>query len=446
MSFEELIAYFLIIMVFITLWAVATDPFSNKRSLFRWYPGRKLIVTRNPIAILLSYIKNGIHMAEYALVRKTRIRGEASPQFIAQKILEKRLDESMPFLISGDHFPLHYPRNMGIFYYPAYDMKEARGILRKTLLFNLEVFGQTKKLYTTIVPISRHHVTPIQVYAYPSDTMYSILYAAHRINDHEILHRYRSLMQELLDGYLQTVFDKKTGYIRTDIHLSGIKDISKRRGAFYDNVILWATLKLATHCGLTHAINVAQLKKSILNMFWNDTDGYFYEDTQIHFADRYSSDWLVVYFTQFLDLHNKTERAYYERIIHYIQSNHIAEPIPLRYHINDHARNQFHVVRLFLPEYGGSAIWSFWGMEYCKVLIELSQITENRAYLMQAGAYLEAYEKNMVEAGGFPETFSTNGTVLHKPWYRSIIVNGWVVNYLQAKQLFKHAEKTFAVS
>src|SRR5690606_6890427 len=95
------------------------------------------------------------------------------------------------------------------------------------------------------------------------------------------------------------------------------------------------------------------------------------------------------------------------------------------------------VVRWLLPEYGGSAIWSFWGIEYIKLLTLLHRHTGNGDYLADAGRYLDHYAANIVRYRGFPETYDTAGNMLLSPFYKSIRQTGWIVNYQQARAMIE---------
>ena len=141
--------------------------------------------------------------------------------------------------------------------------------------------------------------------------------------------------------------------------------------------------------------------------------------------------------TGFLDLANDNETAYYTRSIDYIRKNNIDRPFALKYQHDTRAHRQFLPVRLAVASYGGDAIWSFWGMEYIKALVLLYEKTSETRYKKEAKFHIDAYEKKMLEYGGFPEVYDPEGRLLQTPFYRSIRQTGWVIGFEQAREMYR---------
>jgi hypothetical protein len=253
--------------------------------------------------------------------------------------------------------------------------------------------------------------------------------------------QYRDTLQALYTHYRTTVFNEATGLIKRGIHLSGAKDITRRDCSFYDNVVFWKTTRLAMDRGLIppDTAFLAALKKRIIKTFWLPEQGHFLEDLSDEGMQQayYSSEWLIVLVTGFLNPALKGERPYFIRSIAYIQQQGIDKPFPLKYHQDTRRHRQFFVVRLAVASYGGDAIWSFWGMEYIKALLLLYKHTGQASYLKTAGKHIKAYEKNMLHYGGFPEVYNPNGTLLQTPLYRSIRQTGWVIGFEQARAMYR---------
>ena len=74
-------------------------------------------------------------------------------------------------------------------------------------------------------------------------------------------------------------------------------------------------------------------------------------------------------------------------------------------------------------------------MEYIKVLILLYQNTRETTYLKLADKHIRTYEKLMIEYGGFPEVYDTNGELLQTLLYRSIRQTGWVIGFEQVRAM-----------
>jgi len=376
------------------------------------------------------------------------------------------------YIISGDHFSMLYLRSLGIFYYAmidptipstSEDWHNRQALYLQTLAYALSVFKQHPVPTTTIVPTGRYAATCINIYHYPADTVYSILYALAVLRGDEVpspaadgitkpihtsetqvaaqqlLDKYRGTITELYRHYRSHVFDEEKGLIRTDVHLSGTKDITQRTCSFYDNVVFWKTIKLASELGIIPEDKafLRALKSRILKTFWLPKEGYFLEDLseEGRASHYYSSDWLIVLSTKFLSPANPKERGYFARSVTYIQKNQIDIPLPLQYQHETRAHRQFFIVRLVAASYGGDAIWSFWGLEYIKALLLLYQYTQDKAYLEDADKAIVAFEERMIRDRGFAEVYDKDGRFFETRLYRSVRQTGWIIGFEQARTL-----------
>lgn len=383
-----------------------------------------------------------------------------------------RYDPNKLLLISGDHFNGLFVRNLGVFYYPLLDpsipsseqdWRDRQTVYLQTVAYALGVFTKSPRLTTTIASMGPLTATCVNYYAYPSDSLFGILYTlavlrgeqsaaalhynpkAHsldtKIAASHLLADYRETLVLLYEDYKGTVLDQATGLIAKNVHLSGAKDITRRRSAFYDNVVFWKTTQLAMTLGIvpTDTVYLKKLKQQILKTFWLEDKGYFLEDLSDEGVRHsyYSSDWLIVLSTGFLDPLDTHESTYYTRSIAYIQKHKIDQPFALKYQQDTRAHRQFLPVRLAVASYGGDAIWSFWGMEYIKALVLLYKKTGDTAYKKAASYHIEKYEEKMLEYGGFPEVYDPDGKLLQTPFYRSIRQTGWVIGFEQAREMYR---------
>ncbi len=434
---------------------------------------REVIVRKNRLFKNLASIKSGWHMLSSRFAGGPKSSSKIVDDVIAS-IHKLRFNPSNQFLISGDHFSVLYLRSLGIFYHSILDSRTAldeedwfnrQALYLKTTGYALKVFSSSDRLSTTIVPIGRSSVALVNIYAYPSDTLYSLLYALSVMQDDQIIRKlypfgemhepklelntkdaarlltaqYKENLQFHLKTYIDTVFDKKIGLIKKNVLLSGAKDITRRQGAFYDNVIFWRTTQLAQELGLVKkdATFLADLKKKILKTYWLETEGYFLEDLSAEALENkfYSSDWLIVLMTGFLDLADVVERDYFERSIAYIQRNAIDQPFGLQYHPDLRRHRQYLVTRIAAPSYGSTAIWSNWGMEYIKALAILNQTTQQSDYLHRAKDQTAAYSFNIKRYRGYPEVYDAQGDFYRQVLYKSIRQTGWVVSFEQARAM-----------
>jgi hypothetical protein len=256
----------------------------------------------------------------------------------------------------------------------------------------------------------------------------------------DLMHEYNDTLTTLYTDYRRTVFDIKTNLIRQDLHLSGAKDITRRYCAFYDNVIFWKTTELAMRLDLIEEDKhfLTTLKKNILGTFWIEEQGYFLEDLSDEGKKHqyYSSDWLIVLITGFLDPAKQSEQHYFTQSVAYIQAKGIDHPFAIKYQHEARGQRSFFWPRIAFASYGGDVIWSFWGMEYIKTLILLYKATGESQYREAAHKHLRAYEKAMRRDGGFPETFDGTGKLYETSLYRSVRLTGWVIGFEQARTMY----------
>jgi len=136
---------------------------------------------------------------------------------------------------------------------------------------------------------------------------------------------------------------------------------------------------------------------------------------------------------QFLEVNNKQDRTYLLQMIQYVKKHKLDQPFPLHYSTVDLPEKLYRPVRHFAPSYMGTSIWSHWGMEYIKTLILLENY--HPSLLLDAKKHLTTYKENIEKYGGYPETYDKHGKLLKTRLYRSVLHNGWVINYEQAKML-----------
>lgn len=423
-----------------------------------------------------SMLKSAWHIVGSRFGRRNRTRSSVVAEII-KEIHEKRFDPKNLYLISGDHFSVLYPRSLGIFYHSILDPRTALSIddwlnrqrmYLKTLAYALNVFSQSEGLSTTIVPATPNSVIMLNIYATPSDTLYSLLYAFDQLlgskslkeiypfskdtpyklvtqdTTKDLLSEYESTLIRHYNTYKQTVFDEETGFIRTDVLLSGTKDIVKKYGGFYDNIMFWKTTQLAQKLGLIKKDEafLAVYKKRIISEFWQE-EGLFLEDMsdEARQGKWYSSDWLIAYQTGFLSAKDPKDRTYLQKAVSYIIEHEIDQPLPIRYH-NDFRRNRLHFpVSIAAPYYGSLVIWSHWGIEYIKLLTALHPYCKTNNYLSLAAKHLETYEYNISRYRGYPEVYNRFGDFYTSLFYRSVRTTGWIINYEQAFEMIEAYNK-----
>lgn len=443
--------------------------------------GRTPVILRTSFfTAMLAKLKAGYHIVGGRVGGGQKAQQQSVDEII-REIHLLRFNPDNPFIISGDHFSVLYPRSLGIFYHSLLDPRTAldetdwrnrQAIYLKTTAYALEVFAQSESLSTTIIPVGPQSVVLANFYAPPSDTLFSLLYALKVMADTseiegrypftatpaaqlqtgkaggQLLVQYDEALKRHYQRYRDLVYDEPAGLLKKYLHLSGTKDITIREGAFYDNVIFWKTTKLAQELGLIDEDKqfLDSLKQRILSTYWIDDEGLFLEDLSDEGRQNryYSSDWLIAFQTGFLDPRDPADRAYLEKAVAYIERNAIDQPFGLQYHPDLRRHRQYGLVRWGAPSYGSTAIWSNWGMEYIKLLTLLARETKQTAYLNRAERQLEAYTFNIKRYRGYPEVYDEDGDFYRTPFYKSVRQTGWVVTYEQARALLQSVAGEFS--
>jgi len=481
---DIIIGFPLISLAFVSTYSTLSNPFgvfNRVKNPYRTelkkgeFQLRKKFVLKEEFSVFwrtFAFAKCGWHIISN--VRGGSKARSRTPEGIIRDIHRLRFNPEKPYLISGDHFNVFYPRNLGVFYASLLDSRIAldkndwhnkQRIYLQSAAYALAAFRRHGDCTTTIVPIGPKSICCINIYRYPSDALYGVLYALSSLADNshiekicpfdskenfdlntrdaaaELFSEYSKDLSLFLKKYLGRVYDIETGLIKKDLQLSSAKDAVKRSSSFYDNVILWKTLSLAKQLGVKIGteIDPAALKERILKNFWHEERGYFLEDlSEDSLREKfYSADWLATCFTGFLDPAIENERKYLERSVDFTIEKKIDMPFPLRYQEADRKGREVFLVRLFVPAYGGSGIWSFWGSEFIKLLLILDNVSGTKKYADRAHSHIETYQKNMVRYHGYPEIYDSEGNSLRTLFYRSIRQTGWVVSFEQALALEK---------
>ncbi len=421
----------------------------------------------------IGYIKSGFLIVQNSWFGSYKAPSEQTDDII-RDIHNLRFDPRKPYLISGDQFSVLYPRNLGVFYNSilnpatALDQKDWQNrqrIYLQSAAYALDAFATEKTLTTTIVPIGSQKTVLTEVHpgSVPSDSLYGMLFALRALQDEQrypssptyhlqtkeaakqlVIER-RADLDMLLGIYLSQVRNPSTGLVRHDIHLAGARDGAVRESSFYDNVILWKTMQLARELKIRDIPQdeLTLLRQKILLTYWDDSEGHFKDDLSSRGPhENYSSDWLIALPTKFLTLDNSNDINCLKRSIAFIRSQGITKPLPIKYTASNKTVNAPWVVRTFVPNYGGDAIWGYWGAQYMTLLGDLSKVTEGEHYREEALAHIATYRQKIKENRGYPETFDSRGELLENAIYKSIRQTGWVVQFEEAMKSVQYSVTT----
>lgn len=429
--------------------------------------------SKSRLSKLYSYSRSGIRIGKTTFSSEKPLVGDEAE--IIQQIHAIRFNPNInQYVITGGHFTPLFVRNLGIFYNALLDYRipssqndwlDRQKIVLQTVALDLEIFRQANNIFTTIVPLKENSYTCLNIYSYPSDSLYAILYTLCALSDESFIARtfpfagkspyehslqtkeaaklllseYKETLKGLLKKYTKHIIDPSTGLVRKDILLSSARDGIKRQSSFYDNVIYWVTVKLASQLELCSITNeeLEKRKENIIKTFWNEQEGIFLDDLSEESQRKiaFSADSLIVSSTGFLSIKKEEDRRKLLRIVSYVKKNNFDKPFPLRYSSIHNPKKLYRPVRYFAPVYMTNSIWSHWGMEFIKVVIQLSSY--NKEYLQDSLKYITSYKENIERFGGYAELYDLNGNMLRSRAYKSVLHNGWVINYEQVKAMYQ---------
>lgn len=472
-----------VLLTLLIIFSNPFKPFTFVRTIFstgllrnnlELYQNYDMIVSTSKFWRLFGWIKSGAHIFKNAQLPVKPVPGETVEEII-ENLHKIRFNPTYPFMISGDHFSVFYPRNLGIFYYPMIDPRVALNEddwLRReqkylqSAAYALEAFSQAGNVYTTIVPAGRRRVTCINIFAYPSDTLYGMLHALYVMQHPEyfeeiypfstgkkytlhtikaakkLVSDYKDDIAELYNRYKSTVYDESTGLVKKELRVSSSLDTKIRQSAFYDNVMLWKTSEFVQLLGVVPKNErwMKEYKQRILEMFWQEEEGIFLDDLSTSSIEkkRYSSDWLIGLMTGFIHPSRPAELSYFERSVSYIRKHKIDKPFPLKIIGSDKKSQDHGIVSTFVPNYQDNTIWSNWGVQYIKLMGLLYSYTGKKSYQEDGEHAVQAYRKNILKWKGYPELYDSNGNMLIGRFYRSLLRLGWVVDFEHAQALFTY--------
>jgi hypothetical protein len=422
-----------------------------------------------------AYIKGGMRIIGSMVKKEKPFTGDE--QEIITKIHQERFNPDSSHIITGGHFHQQYVRNLGIFYNAVLDARipnsqqdwiNRQRIALQSVSLPLEIFHQSKRTFTRIDPLKKHHYTGVNIYTNPSDSLFGILYMLNALIDpvfisqtfpsaklintdkqlktvkagKALLGKYKNDLIFLLKEYKKHSLDPTSNLIRKNIHLASARDGIKRTSAFYDNVIIWASFRLANQLNIikTEEIELQNWKQTIIQHFWDEKTGIFLDDLSLESQKEkiFSADAFIVTSTNFLNRENTSDRHFLVKMFEYVKKEQLDKPFPLHYSKKNNLKKLYRPVKYFAPSYMGETIWSHWGIEYIKALILVAQFEPN--LLKDAKEYLSIYKRNIESSGGYPELYNKQGN-LPQGKYKSVLHNSWVINYEQAKMLFNAAIK-----
>ena len=417
---------------------------------------RPLTGYTNPIMQGWAHLKVRWHrFASTTLSHAPPIVGDYAA--ILKAITTERFDARKPYLTASELSPVLHPRDIGIYYHHIFffitfvtqeDWHNRTVVYAQTVAYALESFKACGGLYTTIVPVSPRAVSCIQIPAYPTDSLYAVLYGIDTLRERAetkaigdyLLKEYSPTLMSLHYQFTRTVVDAQTGLPQKNMHYAGaIADVTRDR-SLYDAVMIAKTDELMQKFGLVRdsSLNRSILKRLILKTYWHKTS-VFVEDMSVSSMQNgtYASDWLVMTLTDFLDPRVAGDKPYIEAMFQYIADRDLDYPMGLVVKA-PRAPSATDDAGLFAQRSQDSLIDSFWGAQYIHVLAGLcrySDLVQERAcaeYKVQTAQY-----ESLTELfGGFPSVYTYRAGTSEEPSSQSSLRTGWIIEFEHARRWF----------
>jgi len=456
-------------------WTMVKAPFQTRVldggriELFEAY---KPSFSMNWLAKGTAYARAGARIVIYRRLTEKSL-GTTTPEVI-RNIHAIRFDPTKPYVITGTHYSDLYVRNLGIFFNELTNeelsaasdsptnLQDRQRIALQTVALDLAFLQSTRTLVTTIAPLGGSHFTGVNFYEEPSDSLHAVLFTLQKLDQSPATHdaavklkeTYRDVLQQELTRYIVMAIDPQSLMIKKSIHLSAARDGVKREAAFYDTVIAWKTVQLASQQQLISTrdwpmelqalTNQSAWRDRILEHYWQEDGGFFANDLSLT-GKTFSGDSLIALSTGFLNPVLPDDLSKLERMAQHIRAQQLDQPFPLQYSATNKQNKLHPTVRIFAPEYMGEGIWSHWGIEYIKLLEVLgtSTLSSRCEYLDRARSGISSYTKNISQFGGYPELYDAEGKPFETTALRAVMHTGWVVNFEAAQRsLDRHLRTT----
>lgn len=223
--------------------------------------------------------------------------------------------------------------------------------------------------------------------------------------------------------------------MKKDLFLSGVRDGVRHQSSFYDNVLAWATAKLANDLGIVpiKKQDLEKWKQEIINAFWDKKAGIFLDDlsqkSKLHHI--FPADAFIVTQTQFLNPAVSEDNKKLLQMISFVKKYHLDNPFPLVWSTYNQSKQMVFLDHYLVPNYEQQSLFSHWTVEYIKTILLVSD--NNPEYINDSKKFVSIYNKNITKYGGYPEIYTPDGKIFTSLLYKSILHTGWIINFEQTK-------------
>ncbi len=367
---------------------------------------------------MFTVLKEGLRMMRRA--RRVKKEGfiayNGTQEDICRAIIEDTYNKRYKYFqvspTKSGHFCEFYMRDFGLCCEALQELGYSVEV-RLTIEYALHQYKKAGKLTTAINPERK----PFD-YFLPAgpDTLAFLLYSITHTKNHDLAKLQKSFLQEQVNIFAKKFIDKKT-LLPNNMHVSSIRDQTKRKGSCYDAIMIAIVARETKSLGLSFQYDLEQIKEAIKKEYWNGT--YFFQDKNKQDIVVADANIFPFWSGIFNDPHML------EQTIDAIRSAGLDDPFPIMYiSPRDKKREKipFHLVSIFSSDYETDSIWMHLGLAYLRI------IKFYNPNLLRE--YLEKYNSNLLEHKTFLELYNKDGKPFIRRFYASDEAMLWCANYL----------------
>lgn len=310
------------------------------------------------------------------------------------------------FMTSTANFPQFWTRDFGLCVQSLLNLDFQKEVVQ-TLRYAINRFTKDKTITTTITTNGRP-------FDFPTKSVDSLPWFIHSIKISKFsYHNYKEFLNRQITQFYRDFIDPETGLVKSDLHVSSIKDWSIRKSSCYDNCMVAMLAQDLKDMKLLNPFKKHNYSEIIKENFWNGK--YFYDDIT---KQEYVAGDANIF--PFLSGAIKDKKML-ESALKEIQESGLDQPFPLSY-TNSKKNIKFIWESIFMPNYEGTAIWMNMGPFYIKLV---QQVNPKLAH-----EYTQNYTALIEKHKNYYEVFTEKGKPYTSPFYYSSPGMLWCANYL----------------
>ncbi len=363
---------------------------------------------------MLAYLREGVRIGLHGL--RTRFRGHTrysgDAEAICRAILSACWDERGFYKTSLHNYPLFYARDFGMTVDALLALGQ-RAKVRSTLAWALAAYRRAGRVTQQVTATGKAFNFPD---VEQPDALAFLLHSLVALGDKKLVAQHKPFLEGELARFTAAVVDARTGLVRRDVRVAGMRDYALRTSSCYDNTMLGAIKQYATRLKLQNSLREYAYEQLLLQYFWTGT--HFKDDLE---NDEPTGDANVAPFW-FRLFPARKERELFRSVQRVIERLHLDKPVPLRYEPARRTSTAMHWLDFLTGGWERDTAWLHLGNLYLQVLARLEPDGAKRA--------LDSHRRLIERHQCYPEVVDRTGAL-----HRSLLFHAddsmlWAANYL----------------